>query len=432
MNTEMSEPRGHWQRPFFTIWTGQAFSLLGSNLASFALVWWLTATTGSATVLAVGTLMQILPQIFLGPVAGALIDRWQRRRVMLAADSLIALFSLGLALLFATGHVALWHVYAILLIRAIGNIFHFPAMQAATPLMVPEKQLSRVAGMNQTLQGIINIVAPPAGALLLGLFPIHAVLLMDVGTALLAVLPLCFIVIPEPTRASNAAPSATAAPTGERTSVGQDLREGLRFVRGWPGLLIIMGMAAVINFMGIPTRSFIPLLVTQHFGLGVLQLGWMQTAGGVGIICGGLALAAWGGFRQRIITALSGVMALGAGVLLMGVAPAQAFPLALGGQFLMAFAAPFVDGVIFAMLQAIVPPEMQGRVMTLLLSMAAATAPLSLMVAGPVVDALGAPFWFILSGLLTLLVGGAGFFIPALLHIEAQRAAPASLAAPSD
>ncbi len=418
MNTRPSE-QAHWQRPFFAIWTGQAFSLLGSSLAGFALVWWLTATTGSATVLAVGTLVQILPQVLLGPVAGALIDRWRRRQVMLVADSLIALFSLWLALLFATGHVALWHVYAILLIRAIGNIFHFPAMQAATPLMVPEKHLSRVAGMNQTLQGIINIIAPPAGALLLGLFPIHTVLLLDVGTALLAVLPLCFIAIPETARAGGTAASTPTA--GGRTSVGQDLREGLRFVRGWPGLLIVMAMAAIINFMGIPTRSFIPLLVTQHFGLGVLHLGWMQTASGVGIICGGLALAAWGGFRRRIITALTGVMALGAGVLLMGIAPPQAFPLALGGHFLMAFAAPFVDGIIFAMLQAIVPPGMQGRVMTLLLSVAAATAPLSLILAGPVVDALGAPFWFILSGLCTLLVGGVGFFVPALLHIETQR-----------
>ena len=135
-----------WKRPFFTVWTGQALSLFGSSLSGFALVWWLTSTTGSATILALGTLMQVLPQIVLGPVLGALVDRWSRRRVMIIADSLIAVFTLGLAGLFVLGVVAFWHVYVILFVRAVGGVFHFLAMQASTPLMVPDRHLARVAG----------------------------------------------------------------------------------------------------------------------------------------------------------------------------------------------------------------------------------------------------------------------------------------------
>src|SRR6266545_121195 len=139
----------NWAGRFFTIWTGQAFSLFGSALVQFALIWWLTQKSGSATVLAIATLVGMLPQIVVGPFAGALVDRWNRRIVMIVADGTIALFSLLLAYSFASGRVQIWHVYAVMLLRAIGAAFHFPAMSASTPLMVQKEQLTRVNGLNQ-------------------------------------------------------------------------------------------------------------------------------------------------------------------------------------------------------------------------------------------------------------------------------------------
>ena len=154
-------------RAFFTIWTGQAFSLLGSNLVQFALVWWLTSSTGSATVLATATMVAILPGIVIGPFAGTLVDRWSRRWVMVVADGVIALTTLWAALLAWNGLLQPWHVYVIMFIRATAGGFHWPAMQASTSLMVPERLLSRVAGLNQTLYGLMQIAAPALGALLL-------------------------------------------------------------------------------------------------------------------------------------------------------------------------------------------------------------------------------------------------------------------------
>src|SRR5262245_26409290 len=156
-NTTQSIPQ-NWGRPFFTIWTGQAFSLFGSALVQFALIWWLTQKSGSATVLALATLAGMLPMILIGPFAGALVDRWNRRIIMMAADAVIALFTLLLVYLFATGAVQIWHVYVILAVRAVGGAFHFPAMSASTPLMVPDDQLTRVGGLNQTLQGVNGLV----------------------------------------------------------------------------------------------------------------------------------------------------------------------------------------------------------------------------------------------------------------------------------
>ncbi|HEY3342691.1 MAG TPA: MFS transporter, partial [Anaerolineae bacterium] len=305
----------NWKRRFFTIWTGQAFSLLGSMLVQFALVWWLTSTTGSATVLATATLVALLPQVFLAPFAGALVDRLNRRKVMMVADSAIAAFSLGLAYLFVSGNVQLWQVYAIMLIRSAGGAFHWPAMQASTSLMVPEKNLSRVAGMNQMLQGAMSIVAPPLGALLLGVVAMPVVLLIDVITAAIAVGPLFFISVPQPVR-STAAVSAVGGAT-----MWSDMRAGLRYVLNWPGLLIVCLMATIINFLVTPAFSLLPILVTKHFGGGVMQLGMLNSAEGVGLIAGGLLLSVWGGFRRRVYTSMSGLIAMGIGIVALGLAP---------------------------------------------------------------------------------------------------------------
>ena len=301
MESSDREMKG-WQLPFFSIWTGQALSLVGSRLVQFALVWWLTETTGSATVLAMATLVAILPGVILGPFAGTLVDRWNRRAVMIAADAFVALVTAWLAYLFWTGSATMWHVYAAMLARALGGAFHWPAMQASTSLMVPKKHLSRVAGLNQTIQGAMAIVAPPLGALLLGLLPLQGIMAIDLTTAVLAIVPLLFVVIPQPEKVAGAA---------QKSSVWSDFRSGLRYVAGWPGLMVILLMAMIINFVVNPAFSLMPLLVTDHFGGGALQLGWLQSAWGVGMLAGGLLLSVWGGFRRRIYTSLMGLIVAG-------------------------------------------------------------------------------------------------------------------------
>jgi DHA3 family macrolide efflux protein-like MFS transporter len=127
----------NWKRPFFTIWSGQAVSLLGSQLVQFALVWYLTDTTGSATILATASMVAFLPNVILSPFIGALVDRWNRRAIMLVADSFIALVTVALAVIFATGSIQIWHIYVLMFLRAIGSAFHGPAMSESTSLMVP-------------------------------------------------------------------------------------------------------------------------------------------------------------------------------------------------------------------------------------------------------------------------------------------------------
>jgi len=408
-------------RPFFTIWTGQAFSLLGSTLVQFALVWWLTQTSGSAKVLAFASMMAVLPRVFLMPFAGALVDRWNRRIVMIVADSLIALAIVVLAVLYALKAVQVWHIYVLMLIRAMGGAFHWPAMLASTTLMVPEKHLSRVAGMNQTLQGVTNIAGPPLAALLLAVLPMQGILAIDVVTAMLAIAPLFFIFIPQPK------PEDTPEAVEGRPSLLADLREGLRFVWGWPALTMMLAIATLANLVGNPAFAIAPLLVSDHFGGGALELGWLLSAFGIGVVAGGLTVSVWGGFKRRVVTAYLAQVLNGLGFVVIGLAPANAFFLAVGMAFFIGFLNPFMNASVMALLQATVPPEIQGRVLTLMLSATGLTTPLGLAIAGPVADALGVQAWFVISAIVVTATGVGAFFVPAIMHIEdraTERVAP--------
>lgn len=405
-----------WATRFFIIWSGQALSLFGSALVQFALIWWLTQKSGSATVLAIATLVGMLPQIVIGPFAGAFVDRGNRRVIMIVADGTIALFSLLLAYLFATGMVQIWHIYAIMAVRSIGGAFHFPAMSASTSLMVPKEKLTRINGLNQALQGVNSLVAPPIGALLLGILPTQNILFIDVGTALLAILPLLFIAIPQPRRLESEQGK-------EKPNLLKDVKDALAYIRTIPGFTAIIFMALFLNFLLVPTGSLVPLLITKHFGKGAIELGLMESVMGVGIITGGILLSIWGGFKKKIATSLVGIVGLGIGVMLIGLVPAHLFMLAIIGNIILGLMIPIANGPVGALMQSIVRPDMQGRVMSLVNSGATAIAPLGLLIAGPFSDWLGIRVWFWAGGILCVLIAASAFFIPIIMNIEADTEA---------
>lgn len=412
-----------WAAPFFTIWTGQAFSLLGSRLAQFALVWWVTETTGSATVLATATLAALLPEVLLGPFVGALVDRWNRRRMMMIADGCIALLSLWIVYLFWSGSIQVWHIYLIMVGRSLGGVFHWPAMQSSTSLMVPKEQLARVAGMNQTLFGALNIVAPPLGALLMTLLPLYSVMAIDVVTALMAIVPLAFVAIPQPTPA----PAELGMGASPFRSLWVDVKAGFRYIWNWKGLLGICLLAMLLNFFVSPAMQLLPILVTKHFAGGALQLGWLESGWGVGLLSGGLILAVFGGFKRRVVMGMLGIIGLGLGVFVVGLTPAQLFPMAIGGLFFGGVMNAFCNGSLMAVMQGAVAPEMQGRVFTVVSSLTAGMMPLSMALAGPFADAVGVRTLFIVGGVAQIILGIAGFFIPAIMRLEEDAQALAQV-----
>lgn len=401
-------------RAFLIMWGGQALSLLGSQLVQFALIWYLTRETGSGTVLALATLMGMLPMILLGPFAGTLVDRWPRRWVMIIADTVVASATLVLALFFAAGLASIPVIYTILFIRSLGGAFHGPAMTASTTLMIPSEHLTRIAGLNQMLNGGLNIIAAPLGALLVEFMSMEHILYIDVATALFAIVPLLFIKVPQPAVVLEAAVGAKALVR----SVRKDFLEGFNYLWQHRGLRKIAIIALMINVVFAPAGSLLPLLVTEHYGGGAIEFGWVEATFGGGVILGGLLLGVWGGFKRRLVTTMVGLIGLGLGAMAMGALPPTLFVVALVASLFMGIFVSITNGPVHATLQVTVTPEMQGRAFTLLGSMAMAMSPIGLLVAGPLSDLFGVQVFYIAAGFMCILMAGVGLVDQQLINID--------------
>lgn len=401
MNQTQQTDLKYWQKRFFSIWTGQAISQLGSRLVGFAFVWHLTETTGSATVLALASLMSILPDVIISPIAGALVDRWNRKKVMIVTDILTALVTLIIALLFAFTDVAIWQIYTVLFVRSVFGAFQWPAMLSSTSLMVPKSQLARISGLNQTLSGAMGILAPPLGAFLIGLLPLWSVLSVDVITAILAIIPLLLFAIPQPIKISE----ETNDMIKPKSHLAQDLKEGLKYVASLPGLLSIILTATLLNFLISPAFSLLPLMITDYFKKGVLELGLAESLFSIGFLVGGLTLSIWGGFKNRMVTSSVFLVFMGIAISLFGVIPPNGYYAAIVVLAIAGICNPLVNGPLMAAMQARVEPDKQGRVFSLVSAGAAAAMPIGLAIAGPLSDKVGVKYWFIVGGIVTAIVG---------------------------
>jgi DHA3 family macrolide efflux protein-like MFS transporter len=183
-------------------------------------------------------------------------------------------------------------------------------------------------------------------------------------------------------------------------------------------MLLLMGMAAIINFLLNPAFSLSPLLVNKHFGGGVVEVGWFESSFGVGVVVGGLLLSVWGGFKRRIITSMVGVIGMGAGIALVGSLPSNAYVLAIAGMTFAGLMNPICNGAIFAIMQAKVAPEMQGRVLSLMGSVSMAMAPLSMLIAGPVSDKIGIQAWYLAGGITCIVLGVVAYFVHPIHYVE--------------
>ena len=396
-------------RPFLVLFSGQSISLLGSQAVQFAMIWWLTESTGSAAVLVAAGFLGLAPQVVLGPVIGALVDRWNRKRILWLADSLVAAASAVLALAFVAGPVPYPVVLSVLFVRALGGAFHAPAMLASTSLMVPERHLTRIQGLQQAVQGGALIVTAPLGALLVMALPMAAVMAVDVFTAFVAVAPLVFIAVPQPDQRT-----VEDGSLGLR-SAWRDIASGVSYLREREGHVPLLAIATVVNLCMVPAFTLLPLLVMEQGG-GAATLGWLNSAFGIGMIAGGVLLGVWGGFKLRVHTTFVALILAGVGTVVLGTAASAAA--ALVGIVVLGVTIPCVNGPIQAVLQAKVAPEFQGRVFTLYTSAAGAMTPLGLAIAAPVAELLGIHAWYLAGGVACVAMGVVGFLIPSIARIE--------------
>jgi DHA3 family macrolide efflux protein-like MFS transporter len=278
--------------------------------------------------------------------------------------------------------------------------------------MVPDDQLARVQGLNQMLQGISMIAAPPLGAWLISLLPFEGIMAIDVVTGALAIVLVLILHIPQPQADRSTATSLF--------TIWGDFRQGIQYIAAWNGLLSMLVVSSLLNLLLIPAFSLLPILVTRNLSGGAKELAWLNMTFGLGIVAGGALLGVWGGFKRRINTSMTGLLGLAIGVLMVGFAPVNGFWWTLSGIALIGVMNPIANGPFFAILQSVVAPEIQGRIFTVIGSASLLMAPIGLAIAGPVSDRFGVQIWYCVGGIVSLLMLVFILMSPVMRKLEDQ------------
>ena len=383
-----------WKKTFAYIFSGQIFSILTSSMVQFAIIWHLTATTESAIVLMIAALAGFLPQALLGPFIGVWLDRWNRKKTMILADSAIAFFSLVLGLYFFIGEPSLAFVYLILVIRSVASSFHAPAFQAAIPLIAPEDELTRVAGWQQMVFSFSTVIGPALGIAVYSATSLGVVLFLDVLGALIANIMLFFVSINQPKVEKQEVPSFI-----KEFKLGWNT-----FIQVKPIVLITIG-TAIFGVVFMPLATLFPFMTLQHFELGGYGASIVEAFFGIGMILGGVLLSIFASKWKDITYMFISLVVMGLTCIISGVLNKDAFIVFLVLCFFMGLAAPFFNGPYMAMIQRAYAPEMLGRVISIVTSVMLLASPIGLAVAGPIVDAFGVQVWFFWSGIVTVLTG---------------------------
>ena len=391
------DPGPAWQIRFWSVFIGQALSLVGSALTQFVLLWWITDTKGSVSALATAGLVALLPQALLGPIGGALADRYSRRFIMIVSDTVSALCMAVLIVLFLSNSVQLWHIYTMMFIRSAMQAFQTPAAAASTAMLVPVAFIPRAAGLNQSLQGVMLIAAAPLGALALSIMPIGYALAIDVVTAVLGVVPLLLFKIPQ------------VRTTGARiTSFWQEIGDGFAVIWHNPGFLRLYALMAVVVMCVMPSFTLVPLLVKEHFGGGASEVALMEGLAGVGMLAGGL-LAAYIAARNKIVWILGGFAVSSFLLGMVGFASSNMLWLAVAFWSLSGTAYILGNAPMTALIQTTVPNHLQGRVLSLLTTVMALAAPLGLAAASPLGELIGIRWLFVVMGFASGIITVFGF-----------------------
>lgn len=405
-----AEERGaHWKGIFYPIWTGQAFSLVSSAAVQFALIWWLTTETKSAVILSLASLAGLLPQAILGPFIGTLVDRHNRKIIMMASDLSIAFATLVIGVVFAYWTVQVWMIFTLLIFRSVGSAFHSIAFHSSVPLFVPEDKLMRASAMNNTIFSGANIAGPVLGGLMMASMKMQHIMLVDVAGACIASSMLLFVRIPKLVK--------TPA-EGGKTGMINEMKFGFRVLSKYRGLMMISVVVGVVSVVMVPISALFPLMVNGYFRGSASQASVVNAVFATGMLTGSILLSVWPGFKKKVHTINSGVVLMGLGLICSGLLPKEGYMGFVVLCLFMGLSGPMYGTPYTVLFQTKIEPTVMGRVLSIVHSMMLLAAPVGLLIAGPVSELMGLPFWFYTSGTLVLAAGIWGFFVKSIRELE--------------
>ncbi|MBI4928738.1 MAG: MFS transporter [Anaerolineae bacterium] len=390
------------QRPtgfaaFVIVWLGQVISLMGSAMSGFALTIWAWQFTGSATALALMGFFAFGPTVLFSPIAGALVDRWNKKLVMALSDIAAGTTTIAILILYATGNLQIWHMYVAGAISGLFQAFQWPAYSAAISVMVPKEQYARSAGMMSLAEWGSGIFAPVLAGTFIGLIGISSILIIDIVTFVLAVLALIIIKLP-PIPVSEEGKKS-------RGNIWQESLYGFRYILARPALLGLQMIFFFGNLMATISGTLSTPMILARTGDNAQILGLVQTLGSAGGIAGSLIISAWGGPKRRIHGVVFGWLLSGLlGQFLFGFN--FGIPGWLIANFFCLFFGPIINSSNQAIWQSKVPPDLQGRVFSVRRMIAQITAPVAMLVAGPLADRVFEPAMRVDTSALSRIFGG--------------------------
>lgn len=377
----------HWKRTIAVVWTGQAASVLATCAATFAVIWHVTTSEDSALALSAVGVAALLPTALLAPFGGVAADRFDKKRLMIAADGTAGAFSLAMAALALAGALPLWLLLVLLVVRSAAQAFHGPALMAVMPELVPERDMVRINTLDQALSSLSAIGGPALGILLYTAWGFSAVLLMDAACAAFACGCLALAKLPY-------------ARSGETAHGGvlAELREGVGAIASDSGMRALLGMAMLAMLLFMPLSTLSPLMTYDWFGGDGFAASVVEAAGGIGLLVGSIAMMAWGGGKRLVRILVAAGIAIGACCIACGLLPRDGFPaFAVLSGLAMAGVAAF-NAPIIPLMQKRVDPAKFGRVMGLFGALTTLAYPAGLLVAGPAAEAVGINLWFVVIG----------------------------------
>jgi len=394
VSTEPARPAG--MRTFLTIWIGQMISMLGSGLTGFALGVWIYQRTGQATPFALTALFSTLPRILIAPFAGALVDRWPRKLVIIGADTGAALATLSAVLLSFSGLLEVWHIYLIALVGSLCAAFQEPAFSASITLIVPREHYGRASGLQQAGRALEMLIPPVIAGLLFGLIGLHGIILIDFVTFFFAVGAVLLVAIPQPPESAEGAAS--------RGTLFTEAAFGWRYIRQRHGLLAMLVYFAAVNFAANMAGILVTPMVLSFAR--TETLGVIQAISGAGMLAGSILMGVWGGPQRRMRGIYWTIALSGLGLLAMGLRP-SAWVVA-PSFFVMLFFIPLASGGAQAIWQSKVEPDVQGRVFATRTMIATSMMPLAYLLSGLLADGVFEPLMApggALAGSLGALIG---------------------------
>ncbi len=401
---------------YLVFWSGQLFSLLGSMVVHFIITWWIQEETNNPFFLALSSLLYILPMIIATPIAGVLSDRINRKKIIILVDSLQAVATLILILLFLTNYTELWIIFVFLGIRSIFQGFHQPTVSSVIPLMVPKDKLSRINGLNFLTSGVVQLIGPALGATLALFLTFYQILWIDIITFFIALIPLLVIQIPSVERKQSST-------SNEKHSFFKDFKEGLGLLRTIPVLVTIIILSMFLNFLIRPLGVLLPYYIdTLHDGT-IFEYAVVSISMNAGMISGALITTIKKNWKHKILTTFLGIVIFFSGYGYLAFIPTGFFVMIIIGLIIMGVTLPIINTIFQTIEQTIVPPDKVGRIMSIDRTLSMMITPLGVILTGILSVSLGVTNLFLYCSIIGVVITIATYFFTNIRHFEKEKEA---------